>query len=198
MAGHLTGLEEYLHDNYSRSVFDREVGSGRQLNLHLHGHLLEEGDLAENLKYDIKFKKKDGTLTTIPKVSIKFLYPSVKAAEVSKLLKYDPRVKAMGLGPILAPRQRYHVKNKTLFPAMKERTVVIFTLLEGELLKGIIEDFSRYEITLAAKGGLPITIMRHAIYDLRDKRGRCLLKSFQDIHRDWEKSSLYVEKEGEK
>ena len=60
------------------------------------------------------------------------------------------------------------------------------------MVKGIIADFSRYEITLNLKGGTPVTILRHAIYDLRDKRGRCYLKTFQETHRDWEKSPLFV------
>jgi hypothetical protein len=47
-------------------------------------------------------------------------------------------------------------------------------------------------MTIHVKGGLPIVIMRHGVYDLRDKKGRCLLKSFQDKHKDWEKSALFV------
>ena len=75
---------------------------------------------------------------------------------------------------------------------MKENEVVFFTLLEGDLLRGVIAGFSRYEITINLKGGVPLTILRHSIYDLRNKKGRCFLKSFQEEHRDWEKSKLYV------
>ena len=75
---------------------------------------------------------------------------------------------------------------------MKEKQVMFFTLLEGEIIRGIIADFSRYEITVILKGGSPITILRHSIYDLRDKRGRCFLKLFQETRTDWEKSNLFV------
>ena len=75
---------------------------------------------------------------------------------------------------------------------MKEKEVVLFTLLEGDVLRGIIADFSRYDVTVHLKGGLPVTILRHSIYDVRNKRGRCFLKAFQQEHRDWEKSRLYV------
>jgi hypothetical protein len=101
-------------------------------------------------------------------------------------------VQALGLEPIYAPAERYIVKNKTLFPLMKEREVVFCTLLEGEVIRGIIADFSRYDLTIHAKGGLPIVILRHSIYDLRNKQGRCLLKSFQDQHKDWQKTALFV------
>jgi hypothetical protein len=72
------------------------------------------------------------------------------------------------------------------------REVVFFTLLEGEIIRGIISAFNRYDITVLLKGGTPLTILRHSIYDLRNKKGRCLLKSIQEKHRDWEKSDLFV------
>ena len=75
---------------------------------------------------------------------------------------------------------------------MHEKKVVFFTLLEGEIIRGIIADFSRYDITVNLKGGIPVTILRPAVYDIRDKEGRCFLKSLQETKRDWEKSGLYV------
>ena len=64
-------------------------------------------------------------------------------------------------------------------------------MLEGEIIKGIVTDFSRYDVTVSMKGGLPVTILRHSIYDLRNKKGRSFLKAFQEEHRDWEKSPLF-------
>jgi hypothetical protein len=49
---------------------------------------------------------------------------------------------------------------------------------------------------VSLKGGFPVTILRHSIYDLRNKKGRCFLKSFQEEHRDWEKSHLFVSENG--
>ena len=84
------------------------------------------------------------------------------------------------------------IKNKSLFPLIKERRVIFFTLIEGEIVKGLVTGFTRYEITVSLKGGTPVYILRHSVYDLRDKKGRCFLKSFQETHRDWEKSDLFV------
>jgi hypothetical protein len=98
----------------------------------------------------------------------------------------------MGLEPIISPKKRYHIKNKSIFPLMKERAVLFFTLIEGEIIKGIVAGFSRYEITVNLKGGIPVTILRHGIYDLRNKKGRCFLKSFQETNRDWEKNPLFI------
>jgi hypothetical protein len=38
---------------------------------------------------------------------------------------------------------------------MKDREVVFLTLLEGELIRGIITDFNRHEITVSLKRGSP-------------------------------------------
>ncbi len=192
MTGYLKGVEEYLAANYGKSAFDEAVNSPDNWTLHMHGGLIEEGIINENLRFDIRFTPKGMPQEVIPKVNIKFLYPSIISESTKGLIRIDGKIRAMGISPILSPSDRNHIKNKTIYPAMKDRTVLFFTLLEGEILKGIVTDFSRYEVTLSAKGGLPITVLRHAVYDLRDKKGRCLLKSFQNIHKDWEKSDLFM------
>jgi sRNA-binding regulator protein Hfq len=120
------------------------------------------------------------------------LYPAELAERVRPLIKMEDKVRSLGLQAVPAPGKRSHIKNKSLFPLMKEREVVFFVLLEGEKVRGVISDFSRYEITVTLKGGLPVTLLRHSVHDLRNKRGRCFLKSFQETHRDWEKSPLFV------
>ena len=134
----------------------------------------------------------DAEQEELPKIQVKFLYPVDLSATVRTLIKVDKQVAGLGLAPVLDPGKRYFVKNKTLFPLMKDQQVVFFTLLEGEVIRGIIADFSRYDITVNLKGGTPVVILRHSIYDARDKTGRCLLKAFQDAYKDWQKSPLFV------
>lgn len=189
---YLLGLEEYLDKAYNISIFDQALSSKQPWELHLHNHRTVSAEVIENLKYDLRLKIEGEGQELVPKVNIKLIYKTNLSESVSSLLKMDKKVKSLGLEPILAPGKRYHIKNKTLFPLMKERQVVFFTLLEGEIIRGIIEGFSRYEVTVNLKGGIPIVILRHGIYDLRSKKGRCYLKSFQDKHKDWEKSELFV------
>ncbi|HPJ67595.1 MAG TPA: hypothetical protein PLQ82_15590, partial [Desulfobacteraceae bacterium] len=189
--GKLAGLEEYLAEKYNISVFDNAVDSRKQWAMHVHNNSIIKGVIKENLRYDIKIISKNPDEEVIPKIDIKLVYPDAISDSVGPLLNGDKKVKALGLQPISAPAKRYHVKNKSLFPLMKERKLVFFTLLEGEVVRGIIAGFSRYEITLHMKGGVPVTILRHSIYDLRDKNSRCYLKSYQETRRDWEKSPLY-------
>ena len=109
---------------------------------------------------------------------IKKLDRSISAnGSAGKLIKWDPKLKANPIEPIIFPKDRHHIKNKTLFPLMQQREVLFFTLLEGEIVRGVLLAFSRYDLTIGLKGGIPVVVMRHGVRDVRDKQGRCYLKS---------------------
>jgi len=190
--GHLKGLDDYLDRNYRHSIFDQAHSSDQLWKMHVHGSRIIKADVTKNLKFDLNVKISGEPDEVLPKVNIKLLYPAELSASVTPLLDSDKKVKDLSLEPILAPQYRYHIKNKTLFPLMEEQNVVFFTLLEGERIRGIIADFSRYEITVNLKGGIPVTILRHSIYDVHNKKGRCFLKSAQEKYKDWEKSDLFI------
>ncbi|MBW2094855.1 MAG: hypothetical protein JRI80_08195 [Deltaproteobacteria bacterium] len=196
--GYLVGLHEYLEEHYHESVFDQAVLNGQQWEIHAHPHRILQARILETVTYDITVDTGKAEREILPKIQIKFLYPAELAGSVKPLLKQDNKVEALNIGPHFSPRYRHHVKNKTLFPLMKERTVLFFTLLEGEILKGIVASFNRYEITVHMKGGLPVTVLRHSIHDIRDKRGQCYLKKSQEKREDWKKSSLYVSEDAQK
>ena len=185
--GYLSGLQEYLDKAYHASIFDHAFESKKPWEFHVHTHRIIKGKILENLTYDIKLGNE-----LLPKTNVKLLYPEDLSKSVMPLMKLDKKIRGLSLEPIIAPKDRYHIKNKSLFPLMKEKKVVFFTLLEGEIFRGIIAGFGRYEITVSVKEEIPITVMRHSICDLRDKKGRCFLKSFQEEQRDWEKTSLFV------
>ncbi|MEW6326452.1 MAG: hypothetical protein AB1487_02490 [Thermodesulfobacteriota bacterium] len=189
--GYLLGLQEYLNQTYETSVFDRIVRSKELWIFHIHGSRTAKATVLENLRYDMKLDL-EGQIEDLPKTQVKFLYPAHFCKSVGPLIKIDKKVRDLGLGPIISRRKRYFIKNKSLFPLMKEKQVVYFTLLEGEIIRGIIIDFSRYDVTVSLKGGIPVTVLRHAVYDLRNKKGRCFLKSVQEEQMDWQKSELFV------
>jgi hypothetical protein len=190
--GYLAGLQDYLNETYHDSIFDQALESKQPWEFHIHGHQVIQARIKENLVFDLNVDISDQGERVLPKIQIKFVYPSNLTASIRPLIKTDEKIKQLALEPILSPRGRYFIKNKSLFPLMNEKQVVFLYSLEGDVLRGIITDFSRYEITVALKGGNPATILRHSIYDLRDKKGRCFLKSFQEHTRDWEKSGCYV------
>ena len=188
----LQGLRDHLNSVRSHSVFDQLLASQEVWEMRLHGQRVVQAKVVENQAYEMVLDIEGQGREPIHKLQVKCLYPAASAADVAKQLKIDKKVLGLGLEPIKAPAERYIVKNKTLFPLMKEREVVFCTLMEGEVIRGLIADFSRFEMIMHAKGGLPVTILRHSLYDLRNKKGRCMLRSFQQEHRDWQKSALFV------
>ncbi|MFZ7111300.1 MAG: hypothetical protein ACOWYE_06425 [Desulfatiglandales bacterium] len=190
--GTLQGLQDYLDTHYHVSVFKEALDSKGNWTIHLHRHRIIGAKILENLTYDIRCGLDEGGEERIPKVEVKMLYPAHLGDTVKPLIKTDRKVLDLALEPLYAPHKRYHIKNKSLFPLMHEKEVLFFTLMEGEVIKGIISAFCRYEITVNMKGGIPVTILRHGICDLRNKKGRCFLKSSQDKFMDWEKSPLYI------
>ena len=190
--GSLLGLQEYLDEGYNTSVFDQTFESREPWEFHLHNHQIIKSKVQENLRYDLRLSAEETGREAFPKTDVKLLYPADQSDSVRPFLKTDKKVRDLGLEPIISPRMRHHIKNKSLFPLIKDRRVLIFTLMEGEIVKGLVTGFTRYEITVSLKGGTPVYILRHSVYDLRDKKGRCFLKSFQETRRDWEKSDLFV------
>ena len=189
---HLAGFREYLSAGYDQSVFQRALAAQDFWEFHLHTHRVERLRVTANLTHDLQVDAGGPSPEDLPKLHVKLLYPAEQAAAMTRLIKSDPRVRRLQLKPVLSPAARRHVKNKSLFVLMKDREVVYFTLVEGEIVRGIIGGFSRYDVTLYVKGGLPVVLLRHSIYDLRNKQGRCYLKSFQDAHRDWKKSKYFL------
>jgi len=165
-----------MDENYDKSIFDTLLKNGEEWVYYLHGHQIVIGTVTTNNKYDIALKTEDRDRLPVTKHNIKFVYPVEHHDELKKRIKIDKKVKKEEQGPILNPRKRNHIKNKTLFPLMKERKVLDITILEGEVLSGVVAGFTRYEITLLSKGRLPIILLRHAIYDVRDKSNKSFLK----------------------
>lgn len=195
MGESLQGFHEYISKHYNLSIFeDIQENQSSLWEIHLHDRQIIVAAIKSCSSFDVSLTRSDNQLEVIiPKLHIKCLYPVEEAPAIRKLIKIDNKVRAKEMPPILTPSKRSHVKNKSLYPLMMDRTVVIFTLLEGEVFRGIISDFSRYEITINLKGGLPVTILRHAVLDLRDKKKRCYLKDFQKKHQDWKKSTYYID-----
>jgi hypothetical protein len=190
--GYLQGLQEYLDAVYENSIFDRVLEDRKPWEFHLHSQRIIRAAVVENSTFDLKVDIEGQGEEELPKTQVKSLYPIDLSEAIQSLVKFDDKVRSLELGPILKLVERNFVKNKSLFILMKERQAVTFTLLEGEVIKGLIGDFSRYDITVNLKGGVPITLLRHSIHDLRNKKGRCFMKSAQEKYRDWEKSDLFV------
>lgn len=170
-------LKEYMDQVYEKSIFDELQTSGEVWVYHLHGHQTIAGSVKMNNKYDLVLMTETQERLPITKHTIKFVYPLTFQDDTKKRIKIDKKTLKEEQGPILNPRKRNHIKNKTLFPLMQDKVALQFTTLEGDIVSGVIGEFSRYEITLLGKGGAPVVFLRHAVRDVRDKNDKCYLKT---------------------
>lgn len=172
----LAGLPEYLKEHEKDSVFEREAGKESSWSLFLHGNQRRKGRIRKNHTYEFDLLTEQGSVEQIHKVNVKMLCEASKEEEVLQRLKTNEALRSTPEGPHFGPRYRHHIKNKTLFPLMNRKEVLFFSTLEGEVLRGVITGFSRFEINLSLKGGVPVVLLRHAVFDVVDKKGRSYKK----------------------
>jgi sRNA-binding regulator protein Hfq len=172
----LTGLDDYLKAHQMDSVFSKEAGREATWCLFLHGNERRRGRIESNETYEINFITQEGVAEKIHKVKVKFVCEASREEEVCKRMGTEESVRGSPQGPHFGPAYRHHIKNKTLYPLMNRKEVLFFTTLEGEVLRGVVAGFSRFEIYLRMKGGVPAVLLRHAVFDVRDKKGQSFLK----------------------
>jgi sRNA-binding regulator protein Hfq len=172
----LDGLQVYMKAHEKDSVFEREVGKESSWCLFFHGSQRRKGRIRANSTYEFDLLSQDGTVEQAHKVRVKMLCEASREQEVLERLKTNESKKAAPEGPHFGPRYRHHIKNKTLFPLMNRKEVLFFTTLEGDVLRGVVTGFSRFEINLSMKGGVPVVLLRHAVLDVMDKKGRSYTK----------------------
>ena len=193
---YLSGFTEYKKENHPKSVFKTAMISAGPWCFHFLDRAPLTGRIIKNDVYNIVIDAEEIGEYATKKIFVNFLYPEDLKEKILPLIKkVDKKIKNKKLAPTENFRERRFVKNKTLYPLMKEKELVFFTLLDGQIIRGLIQCFSMFDITVSMKGGVPLTFLRHSIYDVRNKAGRCFLKSFQQKAQDWKKSPLYVNNE---
>ena len=70
---YLLGLQEYLHEQYRRSVFDEALASGEPWEFHLHKRRIFKVSIIENMTYDLKVRGDALDEEMIAKTSIKIV-----------------------------------------------------------------------------------------------------------------------------
>lgn len=157
-----------LQEHYTQSCLDEAVAKAHKLALAIHGHKKIMGKVLENGKYTIQFQE-DGqsTPTEIHKTQIKFAYDPEQYKNLKKFMEIDNGVKKMSLQPILRAKDRHHFKNLVLQQSIDERREVEVISLEGDSFKGTVDWFGRWEFALKFKGGLRVTLFRHAVHSVK-------------------------------
>ena len=156
-------LNAHREENLLRSCLDAAVSEKTQLGLSLHGGRNDEGVVTVIDPYTFTFTGRSGEPESIHKLQVKFAFKAEDRKKVRKVVRVDKDVAAKAKEPIVRPQDRYSCSDKRLFAVMDADEEVVITLLEGDVLRGHVTWFGRYEFGLRAKGGLDITVFRHAL-----------------------------------
>jgi sRNA-binding regulator protein Hfq len=160
-------LDEHRRDFGSRSVLVDLAGTDQVVIIAIHGKKRVTGKVLSTDVYTVQFLE-DGhdEPTELHKLQMKFGHAPDDWKLVRKATRTDKTRSRTPEAPIARPQDRYTCSDKRLFRYVDEATEVKATLLEGEVLKGRIKWFSRFELGLEIKGDASVIVFRHALADL--------------------------------
>lgn len=157
-----------LQEHYTHSCLEETQAKGIKIALALHGHKKIMGKILEVGKYTIRFHEEgQAAPSELHKTQIKYAYDPEQYKALRKFMDFDNDTKKLALQPILRAKDRYHFKNLLLQQSIDERREVEVVTLEGDQFKGVVDWFGRWEFGLKFKGGLRVTLFRHAVYRVK-------------------------------
>ena len=155
-------LEQHRSDNRDRTCLVPE----QPLALVLHDGRTVRGAIAEVEPYSIRFVPESGDPEDIHKLQIKYGYNPADWKKVKKGVRQNRKVASNPEEPALRPQDRYSCSDRRLFGYLDQSVDVVATLLDGDLLRGRVRWFSRYEFGMTLRTDVELTVFRHSLKDL--------------------------------
>ena len=158
---HRRRMKEHRAENLERTA----LTVGAVVALAQFGGAETRGQITEVKPYALVVQPDEGEPVEIHKLDVRYVYDASdwkrvkRAAKKSKNRDEDAR-------PAPRPQDRYTCSDRRLFSYIDKKADVNVTMLDGEVFRGSIGWFSRYEFGLVLKGELEITVLRHALGDL--------------------------------
>lgn len=106
-----------------------------------------------------------GKRTQIAKLQILFAFPKEKMPDLKPYVKIRAPLKAQNLQPLEDPNERFHVDNKLLQQARKDKSNVNIVTRTGHVLNGRIQHFDKYVLYMRI-GGKVVIVYRHGLFEL--------------------------------
>jgi len=153
--------------HYTSSLLDVAAADGRQVAYALHGNRVVTGAITDINRYEFTVQGKDEP-EVIHKLAVKYAFGPKDAKRVRRAMRFEQAVKDAPREPIVRPQDRYTCSDRRLFGYVDSEVMIKVVTLEGERFQGNIQVMSRYEFILKLKGGVMITVFRHALADLSE------------------------------
>ncbi len=155
-------LKAHRDEHRDRTVLE----PGNHMTFGLHGKRLVTGTVGEVSAYSFSFTPDDGEPEDVHKLQVKLAYDPKDWKRAKKAIRTDRALAKNPREPVPRPQDRYGCSDKRLFSYVDRGDEITVTLLEGELIKGRVRWFSRYEMALEVRGDATLYIFRHALHDV--------------------------------
>lgn len=163
-------MKAHREENRLRSCLDEARDSGERIAIAIHGKDKIIGTVVEVAPYSVTLQPdEDGAEPReLHKLQLKYAWDPDDWKLVRKGTRTDKSRSRDPLPPIERPQDRYTCSDKRLFRYLDEEQQVQATLLEGDVLRGTLTWFGRYEFGMRLKSDVEVTVFRHALFDLTD------------------------------
>lgn len=106
----------------------------------------------------------NGDRIQIAKLQILFAFPKEKMPDLKPHVKIRAPLKAQNLQPLEEPNERFHVDDKLLQQARKDKSNVNIVTRTGHVLDGWIQHFDKYVLYMRV-GGKVVVVYRHGLFE---------------------------------
>ena len=100
----------------------------------------------------------------IPKLQVLFAFPKEKMPDLKPYVKIRSALKAQNLQPLEDPNERFHIADKLLQQARKDKSNVNIVTRTGHVLNGRIQHFDKYVLYMRI-GGKVVVVYRHGLFE---------------------------------
>ena len=155
-------LETHRVDHRDRSALVPEA----RLTLALHDGRALKGRVVGVEPYQVVFQPDGGEVETLHKLKLLYTYAPDDWKGVKKGVKSEKRA-SDSAEPAVRPQDRYSCSDRRLFGYLDRQIEVQVSLLDGEVLRGHLTWFGRYEFGLKLRTDAEVTVFRHALRDIQ-------------------------------
>ncbi len=157
-------------EGYGRHYIQKQIRNKTPMVFEVYGETLT-GNILHRLPYNLVLRL-GGERRCINKIDIKYCYKQKVQEQLMARIQIDESIRSQNLGSVAERDERYHVEDRVLLECYRNRSPVTITLRGGEMISGVVDWYSKYEIKLEVKKRVGVLIFRHAIYHFEVQSAR--------------------------
>lgn len=148
--------------DYQKSHLTDFAASHAAVTLALVSGRLVTGTLTRDEPFAVAVQDREGQVTDADKHDVKFFFKAGDRKKVFKNIKTGTAAQLLEPGALKERKARKKLKARNFVGPLEEGRTVAWTTVEGDVIRGKVVWFGRFEVILETGNGIPVYIMRHA------------------------------------